>query len=58
MELDPDIVDVAKNWFSLASDDRMKIHICDGLDFIQNAVNKSKFIEFFRDHFHYTPSRL
>lgn len=44
MELDPDIVDVAKNWFSLASDDRMKIHVCDGLDFIQNAVNKSKLI--------------
>lgn len=47
VELDPDIVDVAKNWFSLVSDDRMKIHICDGLDFIQNAVNKSKFIVVF-----------
>lgn len=53
VELDPDIVDVAKNWFSLVSDDRMKVHICDGLDFIQNAVNKSKFIGFFFQFFYY-----
>ncbi|PRD21754.1 UNVERIFIED_CONTAM: mettl13 [Trichonephila clavipes] len=41
VELDPCILDVAKKWFNLVTDNRLLVHIADGLTFIQEAVNKS-----------------
>ncbi|GFY49836.1 eEF1A lysine and N-terminal methyltransferase [Trichonephila inaurata madagascariensis] len=40
VELDPCILDVAKKWFNLVTDNRLLVHIADGLTFIQEAVNK------------------
>ncbi|GFT53591.1 eEF1A lysine and N-terminal methyltransferase [Nephila pilipes] len=40
VELDSCIFDVAKRWFNLVTDNRLKVHISDGLIFIQEAVMK------------------
>lgn len=40
VELDPCILDVAKKWFNLVTDNRLKVHISDGLVFIQEAIAK------------------
>ncbi|GIY35189.1 eEF1A lysine and N-terminal methyltransferase [Caerostris extrusa] len=39
VELDPSILDVSKKWFNLITDNRLKVHIADGLTFIQDAVS-------------------
>ncbi|GBM70722.1 Methyltransferase-like protein 13 [Araneus ventricosus] len=38
VELDPCVLDIAKKWFNLVTDNRLKVHISDGLTFIQEAV--------------------
>eukprot|EP00057_Strongylocentrotus_purpuratus_P015343 XP_011669817.1 PREDICTED: methyltransferase-like protein 13 [Strongylocentrotus purpuratus] len=40
VELDPMLKDVAKSWFGLVEDERLRIHIQDGLDFIKSAAEK------------------
>ncbi|XP_030852906.1 eEF1A lysine and N-terminal methyltransferase [Strongylocentrotus purpuratus] len=40
VELDPMLKDVAKSWFGLVEDERLRIHIQDGLDFIKSAAQK------------------
>ncbi|CAG5116730.1 unnamed protein product [Candidula unifasciata] len=39
VELDPSVVDIAQNWFDLTPDERLKVHIADGLDFIRKLVS-------------------
>ncbi|KAF8778548.1 eEF1A lysine and N-terminal methyltransferase like protein [Argiope bruennichi] len=38
VELDASVLDIAKKWFNLITDNRLKVHISDGLTFIQNAA--------------------
>src|SRR5713101_6411283 len=37
-EIDPDVVDVAKKYFGFREDERMRAHVGDGRQFIENAV--------------------
>src|SRR2546427_6266339 len=37
-EIDPDAVDVAKKYFGFREDERMRAHVGDGRQFIENAV--------------------
>ena len=36
VELDPSISDIAKSWFQLKEDERMKVIIQDGLEYIRS----------------------
>ncbi len=42
VELDPSIVEVARHWFGFQEDARMKIHACDGFEYLQEAASKGK----------------
>lgn len=37
VELDDLILDVARQYFAFTEDDRLKVHVCDGIKFIQEA---------------------
>ncbi|XP_052732304.1 uncharacterized protein LOC108342913 isoform X2 [Vigna angularis] len=39
VELDPVIVDIAKDYFSFMEDERLKVHIADGIQFVQEIDN-------------------
>ncbi|XP_027917593.1 methyltransferase-like protein 13 [Vigna unguiculata] len=39
VELDPVIVDIAKDYFSFVEDERLKVHIADGIQFVQAIDN-------------------
>uniref|UniRef100_A0A0P4W7I3 PABS domain-containing protein n=1 Tax=Scylla olivacea TaxID=85551 RepID=A0A0P4W7I3_SCYOL len=44
VELDKAMVEVASNWFDFKVDERMKVEVCDGLDYIRRAAEEgSKF---------------
>ncbi|XP_043918670.1 eEF1A lysine and N-terminal methyltransferase isoform X2 [Protopterus annectens] len=38
VDIDPFMLEVATQWFGFSQDDRMKVHICDGLDYIQRLT--------------------
>ncbi|RUS69879.1 hypothetical protein EGW08_022356, partial [Elysia chlorotica] len=38
VELDPVVVDIATNWFDLQPDDKLKIHVADGIEFVHGLV--------------------
>ncbi|XP_072176738.1 eEF1A lysine and N-terminal methyltransferase-like [Diadema setosum] len=40
VELDPALKDIAKSWFGLVEDERLRVHIQDGLEFIKNQAEK------------------
>nr|XP_054770161.1 eEF1A lysine and N-terminal methyltransferase-like [Lytechinus pictus] len=40
VELDPMLKDIAKSWFGLIEDERLRIHIQDGLEFIKSSAEK------------------
>uniref|UniRef100_A0A0B6ZBE2 Methyltransferase domain-containing protein n=1 Tax=Arion vulgaris TaxID=1028688 RepID=A0A0B6ZBE2_9EUPU len=42
VELDPSVVDIAQNWFDLMPDERLKVHIADGLDFVRELVSSGE----------------
>ncbi|RNA39942.1 methyltransferase 13 isoform X2 [Brachionus plicatilis] len=42
VEIDPKIVNVAKDWFGLKEDERTRIYVDDGLKFINKAANDGK----------------
>ncbi|BFZ20867.1 hypothetical protein BsWGS_23906 [Bradybaena similaris] len=42
VELDPSVVDIAQNWFDVKPDERLKVHIADGLDFIRKLVSSGE----------------
>ena len=40
VELDPTVVEIAKQWFSFREDDNIKVHICDGLQYLHKVQGK------------------
>ena len=40
VELDPTVVEIAKQWFSFQEDDSIKVHICDGLQYLHKVQGK------------------
>lgn len=46
VELDPDIVDVAKNWFGFRESERMKLIVGDGLDVLKETSEKYHVVVF------------
>ena len=40
VELDPAVVEMAKQWFSFQEDDSIKVHICDGLQYLHKVQGK------------------
>ena len=46
IELDPDIVDVAKNWFGFQESERMKLIVGDGLDLLKEIPEKYHIVVF------------
>ncbi|KAH9503388.1 eEF1A lysine and N-terminal methyltransferase [Bulinus truncatus] len=38
VELDPVVADIATNWFNLTLDERLKVHIADGIQFIRKLA--------------------
>ncbi|KAM4722465.1 eEF1A lysine and N-terminal methyltransferase [Rhinophrynus dorsalis] len=42
VEIDPCVLDVACKWFSFSQDERMKVHIADGLIHIKNLSDKGE----------------
>lgn len=43
VELDPSVLDIAKKWFNLVTDNRLQVHLSDGLAFIKKAVTNGVF---------------
>lgn len=35
VEIDPDVVKIAADWFGVVEDDQMKVHVADGIDFVK-----------------------
>ena len=46
VELDPDIVDVAKNWFGFQENERMKLIVGDGLDVLRETSKNYDIVVF------------
>ncbi|KAM9327258.1 eEF1A lysine and N-terminal methyltransferase [Gastrophryne carolinensis] len=42
IEIDPSVLDVASNWFGFCEDERMKVHVTDGLVYINAMADKEK----------------
>ena len=42
VELDEAVVDVAKKWFGFVEDERMKVEVCDGLQYVRTAAEKGE----------------
>ncbi len=40
MDLDPAIIEVAKQWFGFEDGERMSVHVADGVQFIKNLSAK------------------
>ena len=40
VEIDPVIVDIARQWFGFSEDSNLNVHIADGLDFIHKAAQE------------------
>lgn len=47
IEIDPSVLDVATNWFGFSQDERMKVHLADGLVHINNLADKGGFHIFY-----------
>ena len=52
VELDPAVVDVATNWFDLQPDEKLVVHVADGIEFVRSLVasgmtvsEKNRFID-------------
>lgn len=42
MDIDPEIVTIATEWFGFVPDDKLKAHVADGLEFIQAERTKGE----------------
>lgn len=42
VELDPSVLEVAKTWFGFQNDDRLKVILGDGLEYISTLESKGK----------------
>jgi len=45
IEIDPEMVTIATDWFGFRADDRMKVHITDGLQYLQESAKKGRKIQ-------------
>lgn len=44
VELDPVVVGLAKEYFGFCEDESLKVHVADGIEFLQNLLNPSKVV--------------
>lgn len=42
VELDSAMVEVAQRWFGFAPDNRMRVEVCDGLDYVEKAAEEGE----------------
>lgn len=42
VDLDPAMAQIAQQFFGLVPDHRLKVDICDGLDFVKNAADQGE----------------
>lgn len=42
VELDPVMLEVASKWFGFTKDDRMSVHIGDGIEFIYQQIQNMR----------------
>ncbi|KAF0290517.1 Methyltransferase-like protein 13 [Amphibalanus amphitrite] len=45
VDIDPEVVTVAKDWFGFTEDDRLRAHVADGLQFIRDCKAKGERME-------------
>ncbi|KAI4372825.1 hypothetical protein MLD38_011009 [Melastoma candidum] len=45
VELDPNVVRLAKEYFDFRSGDRLKVHVTDGIEFVKRIANKVSAVE-------------
>ena len=41
VEIDGEIKETAKNWFGLVENESIRLHVCDGLKFIEDSTAQS-----------------
>ena len=46
VDIDASVRSVAREWFDFVEDERMKVHVEDGIDFIQKAAKSGRFWAF------------
>lgn len=42
VDLDPAMAQIAQQFFGLVPDHRLRVEICDGLDFVKNAADQGE----------------
>lgn len=42
IELDPEIVSVAEKFFGFTVNERVKVEVCDGIEYVKNAYQAGK----------------
>lgn len=42
VDIDPEVVAIATEWFGFCPDDRLKVHVADGLAFVRKEAEKGK----------------
>ena len=42
VDIDPAVVQVARDWFSFMEDDRMAVHIADGLEYVHKLKGQGE----------------
>ena len=45
VDIDPTMVSIATDWFGFSPDDRMRVHVADGIDMIKSESKKG--LQFF-----------
>ena len=45
VDIDPTMVSIATDWFGFSPDDRMRVHVADGIDMIKSESEKG--LQFF-----------
>lgn len=40
VDIDPAIVEVARKWFGYQEDQRQRVHVADGITFVQDAIKQ------------------
>ena len=48
VDIDPEVVTVAKDWFGFAEDARMTVHVADGIQYLRDSRTQGKSWGFLR----------
>ena len=40
MDIDPEVVTIATEWFGFCPDDQLKVHVDDGLKYVDHQIDK------------------